>query len=197
MPATSSRKEPRLVWIALSLLVLAGCKGETKVQDSPQTLAALESCQRTLGDKDQYIRELEQRLAALEARGGDQVVVSITGDEMKITGSGPNGQAGRGAGDASDKELYQAFLDQVQRSRGAMKKCYQSALKKSSALQARTITVQLEARFTAAGKVSRAQFSPHIDEVFDACMRSITTRWSLPAAPQGYTFQQPITLSPQ
>lgn len=181
---------------ALALLLLNGCRGETKVEDSPQTLAALDSCRRTLDEKDGYIRELEQRLAKLESEAaGGEVTVTVTGDQIEISGKGPSELAG--AGDASDKELYQAFLDQVQGARGAMKKCYQSALKKNTALQARTITIQLEARFTAAGKVSRASFTPAIDESFDACMRGITTRWALPAAPQGYTFRQPITLSPQ
>lgn len=199
MPEISRMSKRPFARAAVIALAVVACKAETKLQDTPETLAALDTCRRDLAKKSDYVQELEQRLADLEiaAKQAREVTVTIAGNDIEITGAGPSGQAEGPAGDATDKELYQAFLDHVQRSRGAMKKCYQGALKKNPALQARTVTMQLEVRFTAAGKASRAEFQPRIDEGFDTCMRGVTQRWSLPGAPQGYTFQQPITLSPQ
>lgn len=187
-------------WLAVCALTLAiaGCKGEVKIQDNPETLRTLEACQQARADKDKYIKELEARIFDLEqkAGGGNQeVVVRVTGDEITISGKGPSERAGGPA--ASDQALFESFVKQVQQARGSMQRCYQNVLKKDSSLQARTLTLSIHVRFTATGKVSRATFSPQISDAFDTCMSGVTSRWKLDGASEGITFQQPITLSPQ
>jgi hypothetical protein len=187
--------------IALYIAVGAvGCKGETKYKDKPETLDALKNCQSQRDEKDKYIKELEKRLADLEFKGGDagEVVVTITGDEIKIDGKGPNERAAPGepAGNAKDAELYEAFIDLVNKSRGSIKKCYQNALKKNTALQARTISLKLQASFSSSGAITSSSFSPEISDAFDQCMKSITAKWKLPAAPKAMKFTAPLTLTP-
>jgi hypothetical protein len=186
-------------WLALWTLaaVLAGCKGETKIQDNPQTLKALEDCQQGRTDKEKYIKELEARLYDLEQKGaGDaEVVVNISGDTLTISGQGPSVRSGGPA--APDEELFESFVKQVQQSRGSMQRCYQSALKKDTNLQARTMTMDVQVRFTPAGKVSQASFSPRISDSFDTCMSTVAKRWKLEGASSPIVFRQPITLTPQ
>jgi hypothetical protein len=186
-------------WLAVWTLaaVLAGCKGETKIQDNPQTLKALQDCQQGRTDKETYIKELEARLYDLEhkAAGDSEVVVNISGDKLTITGQGPSVRAGGPA--APDEELFESFVKQVQQSRGSMQRCYQSALKKDTNLQARTMTMDVQVRFTPAGKVSQASFSPRISDSFDTCMSTVAKRWQLEGASSPIVFRQPITLTPQ
>lgn len=179
---------------------LVGCKGETKIQDSPQTLQALADCQQGRSDKEKYIKELEARLFDLEQKGGadNEVVVTITGDTLTISGQEQGGRSTGGGGPAvPDQQLFESFVKQVQQSRGSMQRCYQNALKKDTGLQARTMTMNVQVRFTPAGKVSQASFSPQISESFDSCMSTVARRWKLEGASGPNVFKQPITLTPQ
>jgi hypothetical protein len=187
-------------WLPVCALAaaLVGCKGEVKIQDSPQTLKALEDCQQGRTDKDKYVKELEARLFDLEQKGGadSEVVVTITGDTLTISGQGPGGGGGGGGG-APDQELFESFVKQVQQARGSMQRCYQNALKKDTGLQARTMTMNVQVRFTPAGKVSQASFSPRISDSFDSCMSTVARRWKLDGTSGPIVFKQPITLTPQ
>ena len=185
-------------FVALSLtLVVAGCKGETKIQDNPETLSALTGCQDAIASKDAYIKELEARAGELERKAGqnDGVVVTIAGDTMTISGKGPNVRAGGSV--TADKDLYESFVTQVQAARGAMQRCYQNALKKDSGLQMREVELNIQVRFTPAGKVSKAGFSPTISDSFDSCMGTIARRWQLKESPSGAIFEFPVNLTPQ
>lgn len=186
-----------LAGCALMALVLGlgACKGKTEIRDNPETLKALEACRDTLNEKAKYAKDLEARVFDLEQEGGDQVVVEITGDTMTIRGKGPSERSGGPA--AADEELFESFLSQVQGARGQMQRCYQNALKKNSGLQARTITLNVQVRFSPAGKVARATFEPEISDAFEACMSAVARRWTLDGTSQSVTFRQPITLSPQ
>jgi hypothetical protein len=84
----------------------------------------------------------------------------------------------------------------VQKSRGAIQKCYEQALKKDTSLQARTVTLNVSASFSAAGQFQRTSFSPVISEAFDGCMRTVAGKWQLPAAAQGMTFKAQVSLTP-
>lgn len=177
-------------------LAAASCKGETVYKDDPNTLQALRDCETQVSRKDNHIKELEGRLGDIKmAQSSDEIIVTITGDTMTI--SGKDGKP-RPTGDkAPKKEHIEAFIAQVQKSRGSMQRCYQNALKKDSGLQMRTQTMNIQVRFTATGKVSRATFAPSISQSFTQCMSAIAQKWKVPGAPTGAMFQQPITLSPQ
>lgn len=188
----------RLLALAAPLLLASACKGEVVTKDSPETLAALTGCQDSVKSKDDYIKQLEQRLADLElqlSQAKDEVTVTFSGNEMTISGEGPSVRQGGPV--KADQELFAAFDKQVQGSRSAMQRCYQNALKRDTSLQARSITMTIDVRFTATGKVSKANFRPGISDAFVSCMNSITERWSLPGAASGISFQQPVSLSPQ
>ncbi len=187
-------------WLAMVALVLvaSGCKGETKYRDSPETLKALEICRNNMKELEQRKAELDERVRKLEtgALDGD-VVVRIEGDAFEITGKGPSGRAGTGTAAVDDKALYEAFLSNVNGSRGAIKKCYQQALKNNASLQARTVTLNVNVRFSTAGKAAGSSFAPQISSSFDECMRAVTAKWSVPAPPRSVAFQAPVTLTPQ
>ncbi len=184
----------------VGLALVAGCKGDGKVKDSPETLRSLSDCEKSKQDKDTYIKELEKRLAEHELKGGEEVVVTIEGEVLTISGikgKGPHQASGVDKGDAKDVELYEAFLSAVKRSRGQVKQCYQNALKKNSALQARSIPMNIQVKYRTDGKVSLAQFSPRISADFDQCMENVAAGWVLPKMPKPVTFQSKITLTPE
>ncbi|MBT8493594.1 MAG: hypothetical protein KJO07_11090 [Deltaproteobacteria bacterium] len=185
---------------AALLFGLSGCKGEVVVKDTPETTRNLDDCEKDRTAKAEYIKDLEKRLADYELKGADEVVVNITGETLTIsgvTGKGPNTRSGVEKGSAKDTELYEAFLAAVRKSRGRLKKCYQRALKKNSALQARSIPMKIEVKYRTDGKVSLAQFSVRITPDFDRCVQTIAKGWSLPKMPKPVTFRSTITLTPE
>ncbi len=196
----------RLRTLALATLLLAGlpaCKGKTKVQDNPETVKQLENCQNLAEERQKWITTLEGKLAALREGGGGEgeVVVNVTGEgTVKIVaGQGPH-QTARPkdpVATAADKELYSAFLEKVNGSRGQMRKCYQNALKKDSSLTARTITLHVTVKYRANGKVARADFDKRLSPAFGSCMTAVARDWKLPPTPRGVTFKTPVMLTPQ
>lgn len=187
--------------ISLALAAF-GCKGETKVRDNPKTTKQLKVCEEKKDEKDKRIKQLEARVSELELGGtatGDEVLVKIDGDLMTVRGNGPNARAGGGTprGNAADDELYKAFLKELNGSRGRIKKCYQMALKKNSAITARTISLTVRVKFNTAGKAISSSAAPDIDNGFSVCMRQVAQSWQVPGPPQVVTFEAPITLSPQ
>ena len=195
-------------WLTVSMACLwlfgatAGCKGETKYKDKPETVAAMDKCQQSVTEKDGYIKDLEAKIYDLEkqakASEGNEIVVAITGDTIEIKkgkDKGPNVKNNGPA--AADEDLYKAFVNHVRKSKGSIQRCYTNALKKDSGLQAKTITLKLSVRFKADGKVSKATFTPRISDSFNTCMSTVAKRWTLQGTRQSITFQQPVTLSPQ
>jgi hypothetical protein len=193
----------RLLLPALALAMFAAfaaCKGKTTYKDKPETLDALKKLQDQVDADKKLIDVQTQRLADCELAGttGGEVVVTLAGDEISISGKGPNGRANPddGAGDAKDAELFAAFVDLVEKSKGSIKKCYQNALKKDARLQAKTVPIKLSASFAASGKITKSSFTPSISESFDGCMRSVAASWKLPAAPKATSFTAPLSLTP-
>jgi hypothetical protein len=180
----------------------AACKGETKYKDTPDTLRKLDDCRNLSGEKDARIVQLEKELADLKAKSAGEVTINIAGDGTWVIkgGSGPN-VAGRNppdpTGNAKDAELYKAFLGHVNLSRGAIKKCYQNALKKDTSLDQRTITLNISVKYSSSGKVQNVGLDKRISDSFSACMDNVAGGWTLPAAPQSFTFRAPVTLMPQ
>ncbi len=185
--------------LASTTLALAGCKGSTK--DSPQTLSKLSDCESRVGklaEKDKLIQSYEAEIARLKLAGGDQqYTFAIDGNALTIKAR-PAGGGGGGApiDDKLAGELSQKFIDVVGKSRGSIQKCYEQALKKNAALQARTISLRVSASFAPSGDHNRSSFSPDLGDAFDGCMKSVAGKWKLPAATQGMTFQATVSLSP-
>lgn len=186
------------------MLAGAGCKGKTVEKDSPETLNTLKMCEANLQEKVAYINTLNERITELESAGTGAstddavVVVNIEGEAMVVTsGKGPNGRTGDATGNAKDTELYEAFVAQLKRSRGAIKKCYQAALKKNSALSAKSITLKIGVDYKTSGQVKAAHFSPTVSDQFEKCMDGVASNWTLPAMPRSVTFNYNQTLTPE
>ena len=179
---------------------ITGCKGDTKYVDKPETLAQLQNCNTQLAEKDKLIKLDADRIAELE-RGAAQpgeFVVTIEGDALQIKpGHGTNGGGGGKIDDETAKMFSADFLSQVQKSRGAIQKCYEQALKNNTGLQARTVTLKLSASFAATGSFQRTSFNPSLGDTFDNCLRGVAGKWKLSKpAPQAMTFQAQVSLVP-
>jgi hypothetical protein len=184
----------------VSLLVLAAapaCKGKVEVRPDPQTLKERDDCNKALEDRKTYIASLEKQLADQQLAGAGNVLVTIQGEAMQISGRGPHEQAGDAKGNANDARLYEAFVEALKKSRGSIQKCYQAALKNNTALQARTVTLNIQVDYKTSGDVSKSGFEPRISEGFDQCMEAVARRWNLPAMPRGVTFAYRQTLTPE
>ena len=188
---------------ALAALAVAavGCKGETKYRDNPETVTELQKCQNLANEKQKFITTLEGELAKLKEKGGDEVVINISGDgTLKVSGGAGPTRASHPedpAGNAADMDLYKAFLAKVNGSKGSIKKCYQNALKKDSSLQANDIVLHITVKYHASGKVADVNFDKGISDTFTGCMEAVAGTWKLPSAPRAYTFKTPVTLTPK
>lgn len=178
----------------------AGCK-KTTYKDTPQTLEKLASLENQLKDKDTYIQKLRDENANLQRDGvtpGDnEWVFTINGDALVLTSKPSKGGGGGGVpDDATATAMSEQFLGLVSKARGSIQKCYEQALKKSTGLQARTVNLKLSASFAASGKFNRVSFSPDLPEAFDTCLRTVASKWTMPAAKQTMTFQANVKLTP-
>jgi hypothetical protein len=192
------RRASVLSILVLSLGLGAGaCKGSTVYKDSQDTLDKMSSLQKQLDAQKAQIQQLSDANAACErdkGTGGELAFV-IEGDLLKIKPGKP-GASHPGIDDATAGKQSQAFLDIVQRSRGAIQKCYEQALKKNSGLQSRTISLKLSAKFSSAGDFNGSSFNPSLGDTFDNCLRTVAGRWKMPAAPAAMTFEASVSLSP-
>jgi hypothetical protein len=190
--------------VLLLAMAVAACGTKTKIQEDPETRENLNKCEANLKEKVAYINTLNERITALEggtvAAPDGAVVVNIEGEAMKIVAGkdrGPHKGTGDTKGNAKDAELYAAFVKQLKRSRGSIKKCYQHALKKNSALSARTVTLNIGVNYKTSGKVQSAQFTPRVSEQFNQCMGGIAQKWILPGMPRAVSFNYKQTLTPE
>lgn len=181
---------------ALLMLGAVACKGESKVSDTPETLAKLDNCQKGAADKEKLIKDYESQIAELEKNkaNGNEIVLTIEGNALTVkAGAG-------GAPPVIDEKAAaagsQKFLDIVSKSRGAIQKCYEQALKKNTGLQAKTITLKVSASFAATGDFQKTSFSPSVSDTFDQCLRAVASKWSLPGSTQAMTFQAQVSLTP-
>jgi hypothetical protein len=185
---------------AIAIAAFVACKAKTVVKPDPETEAALQDCREKIKDREALRELLEKEIAQLKlGQGGDEtVLVQIQGNLLTVRagqGSGPH--RGEPKGDAKDEHLYDEFVKAVKGSHGAIKTCYQNALKKNNALQARTVSLAITVNFKSSGTMSSASFNPRISEHFDDCLRGIAERWKLPAAPRQVAFQYKISLTPE
>lgn len=185
-----------VIAVIAAAATFAGCKGETVIKDKQETLDKLDAAQKQLqAQKDELDRLRADAAKCSMNQTPGEIVVTIEGDIAKIK-PGHGGGGGATIDDATTARQSQAFLDMVQRSRGAIQKCYEQALKKNSGLQARTISLKLSAKFQASGDFAGSDFNPSLGDVFDGCLRTVAGRWKMPAAPASMTFQANVSLSP-
>nr|HEX4317478.1 hypothetical protein [Kofleriaceae bacterium] len=180
----------------LLVLSVAGCKGETVIKPDPNTESELDKCKKDRDDLTAYKKKLEAENADLMNRGsgGGEIVVTIEGDLVKpIKGSlGGTGVAGEPNVPVDPKAAI-AFQNVVEKSRGAIQKCYEQALKKNSTLR---VTLTVMASFTATGAYRQASFQPSLGDAFDNCMQSIATHWNVPTNSPSMTFRAQVQLTP-
>jgi hypothetical protein len=191
----------RLIGIALGTLVSVGvtaCKGETKTVADPQTVQDLDVCQKNIIEKDKLIKELQATNAELmrdKTAAGD-IVVSIEGNVLTVKRNVGGGGGGPPLDDKQAAAASKEFIDVVAKSRGAIQKCYEQALKKDQSLQARTVTLTVSASFAQSGQYRDASFSPSLGDTFDRCMKTIASKWALPQNSPAMTFRAPVSLTP-
>ena len=181
----------------LCLGVAVACKGETKIQPDPKTQADLDACRAQMTEKGNLCKSLEDENARLlrEKGTGAEIVVAIEGNALTVRPAKP-GEAPRPIDDKAAGEASKQFIDVVAKSRGAIQKCYEQALKKDTSLQARTITLTVSASFSQAGGYKSSTFSPSLGDAFDTCIKTVASKWALPQNSPAMTFKAQVSLTP-
>jgi hypothetical protein len=173
-----------------------GCKGETVVKPDPQTQADLDQCKKNLDEKDKLIKAEEEENARLmrEKGSGAEIVVTIEGNSLTVKPA-KTGET-RPIDDKATAAASKEFLDVVAKSRGAIQKCYEQALKKNTGLQSKTVTLTVSASFSQSGTYRDSAFSPSLGDTFDNCIKTVASRWALPQNSPAMTFKAQVSLTP-
>jgi hypothetical protein len=181
--------------VLVTLGTVAGCKGDKVIQPDPKTQADLDQCLKDKAGKEKLIKSEEDENAALmrEKSSGTEIVVAIEGNLMTVKPGAP-GEV-RPIDDKVVGEAAKQFQNVVERSRGAIQKCYEQALKKDTGLQARTVTLSVSASFTS-GQFKGSNFAPSLGDAFDACIRTVASKWTLPPSAPAMTFKAQVSLTP-
>jgi hypothetical protein len=176
-------------------LGLLGCKGKEVVKPDEQTLKDLDDCKKAKAEKDKLIVALQDENAKLMSKqGGGEIVVTIEGANLTVRPGKPGDVA-----PIPDKVAAAAvteFLDVVAKSKGEIQKCYEQALKKNSGLQAKTVTLTVNATFGESGAHASSSFAPSLGEPFDSCIKRVASRWALSQGAPAMTFKAPVSLTP-
>ena len=184
-----------LAALAVPLGAGAGCRAEKVIQPDPQTQADLDRCRKAMDEKDKLNKALGDENAELmrEKARGAEIVVSIEGNALTVKPGSP-GEV-RPIDDKAVGEASREFLSVVEKSRGAIQKCYEQALKKNTGLQAKTVTLSVSASF-AAGQFKSSSFAPSLGDAFDSCIRTVASKWTLPTSSPAMTFKAQVSLTP-
>lgn len=184
------------VVLLMALIATSGCRGEKVIQPDPKTQADLEQCLKDKAEKDKLIKAEEDENARLmrEKGSGAEIVVSIEGNALTVKPGLPGDV--RPIDDKAAAESSKEFLSMVAKSRGAIQKCYEQALKKNTGLQARTVTLSVSASFAPTGEFKSSNFAPSLGEAFDTCIRTVASKWTLPSSSPVTTFKAQFALTP-
>jgi hypothetical protein len=182
--------------LVLALVIGAGCKGEKVIQPDPQTKADLDRCLKDKLEKEKLVKDVETENARLMREKGTttEIVVSIEGNALTVKPGNP-GEV-RPIDDKVAGEATNEFLSVVAKSRGAIQKCYEQALKKNTGLQAKTVTLSVSASFESSGQVKSSNFVPSLGDAFDNCFRTVANKWSLPTTLPAMTYKTRVSLTP-
>jgi hypothetical protein len=173
-----------------------GCKGGTTVKDSPETLDKLDTCQKSIVEKDKLIKDYEAEAAHQQRNNSvpGEIQIAFENDILTVKPAKP-GQT-HPIDEKAAAAASKVFFDLVNHSRGAIQKCYEQELKKNSGLQARTVTLMVSASFADSGTFRTAAFNPSFGNTFDACMKTVASKWAMPANTPAMAFKAPVSLTP-
>ena len=182
--------------IAILLVAVVGCKGETVVKPDPQTQQDLDQCNKDKSEKDKLVKAVEEENARLMRNQGSgaEIVVTIEGNALTVKPGLP-GEV-RPIDDKATAAASKEFLNVVAKSRGAIQKCYEQALKKNTGLQAKTVTLSVSASFAPSGQFKSSNFAPSLGDTFDNCIRTVASKWTLPTNSPAMTFKAQVSLTP-
>src|SRR5207253_9021335 len=96
-----------------------------------------------------------------EKGSGAEIVMSIEGNTLTVHPGKP-GEAPHPIDDKVAAAASKEFLDVVAKSRGAIQRCYEQALKKNTGLQQRTVTLNVSASFSNTGAYRDSAFTPSL-----------------------------------
>lgn len=181
-----------VILASLLALGLGGCKGKEASKPDHELLKQLADCQRDKQEKDKYIAKLQEENTRLQVqKGGGEIVVTIEGGNLTVKPGGhqPIDERAAAAG-------AQEFLDVVGRSRGAIQKCYEQALKKSSGLHGQDVNLTVYATFTPQGAVSRSSTAPSLGEPFDGCFKQVAQKWTIKGSSPSMEYRTVVKLKP-
>ena len=195
-PPGSRSRGPWFLAAVLALGSVAACKGEKVIQPDPQTKADLDQCLKDKAEKEKLIKAEEDENARLmrEKGSGAEIVVSIEGNALTVRPGKP-GEV-RPIDDKVVGDASKEFLNVVEKSRGAIQKCYEQALKKNTGLQAKTVTLSVSASFAPSGQFKSSNFAPSLGDTFDNCIRTVASKWALPTNSPAMTFKAQVSLTP-
>lgn len=182
----------------LSAAAAAGCKGETKTVPDPQTKSDLDACHKNAEEKDKLVKAVQDEndyLRAHQGSGSGEITVVIEGNALTIK-PGSGGTLNPPVDPKAAVAASGQFLDLVNKSRGAIQKCYEGALKKNTGIQAKTITLTINASFLTTGAYKDSSFSPSLDTTFDTCIKTVATHWAMPQNLPLLNFKAQVSLTP-
>jgi hypothetical protein len=175
-------RTPKLVGMSALVVAFIGCKGETVVKIDPATQTALDNCKKDFDEQKKLIATLQEQNTQLQTKQTtSEIVVTIEGNALTVRPGKP-GDPPPPIDNKAAQTASKEFLDVVRKSRGAIQKCYEQALKKTTGLQSKTVTLTVSASFSQQG--------------FDTCIRSVATKWALPQNSPAMTFQAQVSLTP-
>jgi hypothetical protein len=192
----------RILTTTWALLALASCKGNSeeltsRLNDANNKLVA---CRGEVNELKTQNAELKRKLA--EAMANPARVQLTDPDILNLIAEvkskrAPTEQDGvvLGKGDLNPKEASRVVRQGAQ----ALQKCYERALKKSSALQMQPgLGVLLELTVKPTGAVQGMNLSPHVDNDLTECVRTTVSRWKFPPfAGEPVVVTQRLTLTPK
>jgi hypothetical protein len=190
-----SKATPGSLILAALAFVGPGCKGTTEVKIDPQTKSDLDNCLEVQKDQKKLITSLQEENTRLQTKQtSSEILVTIEGNALTVKPGKPGDV--RPIDDKAARLASQEFLDVVRKSRGAIQKCYEQALKKTPSLQTKTVTLTVSASFAQSGAYQNASFAPTLGDTFDTCIRAVATKWTLPQSSPAMTFKTQVALTP-
>jgi hypothetical protein len=186
-----------------AILLLASCKGDSEQLTGRLNEAnnKLVTCRGEFTDLKAQNADLKRKLAEAMANPArvqltDPDILNLIAEvKSKRAGSGQNGELTVGKGDLDPKEASRVVRHGAQ----ALQKCYERALKKSTALQMQSgLGVMLELTVKPTGAVQGMNLSPHVNNDLTDCVRTTVARWKFPPfAGEPVVVTQRLTLTPK
>jgi hypothetical protein len=194
------------------LLVLAaaacGAEGKTTANDD-RILGELATCKEERDKVKGSLKTCTDKFAALnqESGGGDagpeELVVRVENEQLTIVGRQrggkplPNGGGGAVALTDEEQAVTESVTSLIRASKSAIERCYVQALKANEDLENRAITLDIKVLVSPDGRVSHPSLSPRVSQQFDACMKTVASKWKVKAYKgKAFPIVVPIRLQP-